>query len=264
MSATLLPGVLRPWPDPVVIGSRGYKTPDGEFQRVTRFLKVLGLGTDALVKWSANEERKACLEACANVFSEGVEGGPAEFAAAVEARIGPARQHQKILTKAAEIGTSIHEAIHQFLKGELGLPRGPQVALNDTATWALMAFEDWWRSAGLKAVRMEQPVWSPEDGYAGTIDLVAEHPDDGMGVVDFKSSKYIYDEHHLQVAAYMHAGRRHADLRWAKVVRVPKSTADPAFEVKDLGHMYDRVLTEDQLMAAYRAALTVYNLLVAK
>lgn len=258
--------VYAPWPDPasVAIGTRGYKTPAGNLQRVTKFLKVLGLGTDALVKWSANTERAAVLEAAGETFAAGGHDGPPEFIAAVEARIGPARQHQRLITKAGDIGTAAHELVAWTMKDMLGQAQGPRPVVGEASEWAFMAWEDWWKKSGLAPVRVEQPVWDVAEGYAGTIDLVAEHPTDGLGIIDLKTSKYIYDEHHLQVAAYMHAGRNYADLRWAKIVRVPKSTDDPAFEVRPLGQMYDRTLTEAQLMDCFRAAKTAYNLLVAK
>jgi len=254
-----------PWPDSasVVITSKSYKTPDGELARVTRPLKVLGLGTDPLIKWAANSERTAVLEAAGEAFAAGGHEGPQEFINAVEQRIGSARQHQRLIAQAADIGTAIHQAIHDFLKVELGLPSPPTTGLSDPALWAVMAFQDWWKQANLKPVRMEQVVWDAREGYAGTIDLVAEHPEEGMGVVDFKSSRFIYDEHHIQVAAYLHAGRNYADLRWARIVRVPKNTSDPAFEVRDLGQLYGRKVTEAQLMDCFRAALTVYKTLVA-
>ena len=107
-------------------------------------------------------------------------------------------------------------------------------------------------------------MWDSAEGYAGTIDIVAEHPANGLGVVDLKTSKGLYTDHHLQVAAYMHAGRNFADLKWAQIVRLPKNLEDPGFEVKPLGALYDRQLGQDQLYSVFKAALTVYKLLVQK
>lgn len=244
--------------------TRCYKTPIGHLPSVTTKLKVLGLGTNALVAWSANTERAAILEACAEVYAEGVDGGPADFAAAVEARIGHAKQHQKILTQAGEIGTSIHAAIQRRMAELMGQEVGPEPALSDQAQWAFMAFEDWWKASGLKPVRSEQPIYDETLRYAGTIDLIAEDPKLGLGIVDFKTSKYVYDEHHLQVAAYCHAARNWVDIRWAKIVRFPKNITDPQFEIVELGQMYDRKLTELQLIEAFCAASAAWDILLAK
>lgn len=252
------------WPDPatIPIGKQGYVTPDGTFSRVTSVLKVLGLSTEALVRWSAGVEREACLAAASEVYGgmgSSAWMSAAGFAKAVQDKIGPTRQHMRQMQKAAEIGSEIHAAIHNTLAGK------PVIEPScDQVTWALMSFDEWWTKSGLKAIRMEQPVWDKDLGYAGTIDIVAEHPANGLGIIDIKSSKGIYDDHHLQVAAYLHAGNNFAPLEWAQIVRLPKNTEDPKFEVKPLGALYDRQLTREQLMQAFTAALTAYKILIAK
>ena len=252
------------WPDPssVVIstGHKTYKTPDGIMHGTTRVIKVLGLSTEALVRWSANVERAAVLEAAETVLaqSRGMTT-PKDFTAAVEKAIGPAKQHQREMQKAGDIGTEIHQAISDFLR--IGtMPKGSR----DEVDWALMAFDEWWAKSKLKSIRTEQPVWDKALGYAGTIDLVAENQQGQLGVIDFKTSKGIYDDHHLQVAAYLHAGSNFAPLEWAQIVRLPKNVEDPKFEVKPLGAMYDRQLTRSQLMEAFAGALAAYKVLVAK
>jgi len=263
--------VATPWPDTstVTLGPKGYKTVDGLFPRVTQILKVLGTGTEGLIKWSANEERKACLEAAADVYQHFLTAREAlahrdAFSAAVESRLGPARQHQKLIGKAGDIGTAAHELVAWTLRGELGVPRGDKPEVGEKSLWAFMAWEDWWKGSRLKIVRVEQPVWDAELGYAGTVDAIVEHPDKGLGVLDLKTSKGIYDTHHLQVVAYLHACRRWANVAWAEIIRVPKTMDDPEFEVRPLGKLYDRVVTEDQLLESFRAALVLWRTLVQK
>ena len=253
-----------PWPGPVNIKGQKYLTPEGDFVRVTTALKAFGGSTEGLIKWSATEERKAVLEAAREVYAgDTVTNGPDEFAAAVEANLGQARSHQKQLAKAAEIGTSIHNAIEYRLKADIGQTVGQKPALSDQALWAFMAWEDWWNGAGLTPVRIEQPIWDPHVGFAGTIDLLAEGPD-GLELLDWKSSKGIYESHHMQVAAYGHAARRWAPIVRSRIVRVPKNVEDPLFEVRELGEMYGgRKMTEEQLFRAFCSALDLYNLLMA-
>ena len=190
------------WPTDkdVRVTSRGYETPDGLKPRVTTILKVLGLGTDALIRWSADLERDAVLEAAGDVYAHGEHGTPDEFVSAVRARVGPARQHQRKLSKAADIGSSIHNMIQWTLKGELGEKQGPKPQMPEEAAWAFMAWKAWWAGARLVPVRIEQPVWT--DRYAGTVDLIARAEDGALEVWDWKSGKGIYESYHLQVAAY--------------------------------------------------------------
>lgn len=254
---------LAVWPSPesVVISSNHavYQTPDGPMFGTTRVLKVLGLSTEPLIRWASGVEKSAALEACAGLWASAsaFQSGQ-DFAKAVEAAMGTARQHQKQMQKAAEIGTAVHAAVHDYLSGR------DLLDLQAPAYTAFKGFLSWWKESGLKAIRMEQPVWDKQDGYAGTIDLVAEHPEKGLGVIDFKTSKSVYDDHHLQVSAYLHASRNFADVKWAQIVRLPKTASDPGFEVKDLGSMYGRDLTPERLLEAFRGALAAYRVLVAR
>jgi hypothetical protein len=259
--------LLTGWPDAssATISSKGfrhYRTPDGNFPSVTTVLKTLGTGTEGLIKWSATEERKACLLAAAEVYAAGDADGPQAFADAVEAHLGAARSHQKILNKAGEIGTSIHEMIQWTLRTELGETAGPEPGLSDAALWGFMAWQDWWKASGLVPVRIEQPIWDPEIGYAGTIDLIAQGPN-GLELLDWKTGKGIYEAYHLQVAAYAYAARRWAEVGRCRIVRLPKVIGDPQFDVAELGDLYGGLrLEEPQLFAAFRCTLDLWNLLV--
>jgi hypothetical protein len=86
--------------------------------------------------------------------------------------------------------------------------------------------------------------------------------------MDLKSSKGIYLDQHLQLYAYLRAARRHADIRWAQIVRVPKKVDDPAFEVRDLGHHIayggsERMLSEPELDRAFSGAVAAFDVLMA-
>lgn len=251
------------WPNPATVPikgkgkSRRYLTPDGEFPGPTTILKVLGLSTEALIAWSANEEREAVLAAMVDVMARGHQPlGSLQLA--IRNELGKVRAHQRIFAKAAEIGTEAHQAIRATLLGE------PVNPLSVPAAIAWNAARDWWSTSGLKVIRTEQPVWDANLGYAGTIDYVAEHPEDGLGVLDLKTSAGIYPEHHLQVASYLRAGRNFADLRWGLILKVPK-TKDGEFEVRDLGEQAgpgSTDLTEEQLMTAFLAAFEAWKILV--
>mgnify|MGYP006274004467 CR=1 FL=1 len=261
-----------PSPDKVVTTAKGYVTPDGPFPRVTTILKVLGLGSEALIRWAADLERTAVLEAAEHVYAHGSHGGPEEFRAAVESQVGKERQHQRKLTKAADIGSSIHAMIQWTLKGELGENPGPKPFMPDEATWAFMAWKSWWAGSGLKPYRIEQPVWDRELGYAGTVDLIAHGPN-GLEVWDWKSGKGIYESYHLQTTAYIHACCNWEPVTGGGIVRVPKVIGDPDVEVKRIGDMtYDyrdrsgkrvqggRVVEHAELLEAFRSTKRLYDL----
>jgi hypothetical protein len=259
-------GFCKPEDAPIITKNRRrfYRTPDGDFPSVTTVNKVLGLAGEALIAWSANLERSACLEAATEVFANGDFDGPDGFRSAVEERIGTARQHQVALTKASDIGTVIHAMIQWQLRGEMGLPQGLEPTLPDACQWGYMAWQDWWKASGLKIIATEQPVWDKVHRYAGTIDAVCENEKGQIGVVDFKSSKGIYDEYHIQVAAYMHAARNFSPIEWGLIVRVPKVVTDASFETKPLGNLYKGTLSEKQLREAFFAARTLWGIMVER
>jgi hypothetical protein len=70
-------------------------------------------------------------------------------------------------------------------------------------------------------------VYSREHDYAGTLDVVGE-VDGQLAVVDWKTSKAVYDEMRLQAAAYAQAWAEMYDLRvpdrW--VIRLDKETGE--------------------------------------
>lgn len=258
------------WPSqsPVYVNHgrhRYYKIGDRELPGVTGVIKAsLGLAQEGLIGWAAKVEREAVLEAASEAWKREDILNAATFRLAVEALLGAAKAHQRLMDQAADLGTAAHDMIRWTLTQELGQEAGPKPKLTEPSLRAYSAWQEWWRQAGLKALRMEQPIYDLDWGYAGAIDLVAEHPRLGPGVVDVKTSKGVYAEHHIQVAAYMKAGRNFSDLNWGQIVRLPKTSGEDAFEVVPLGKLYDRTVTEEQLLAVFQAALVVFKTMVHK
>jgi hypothetical protein len=219
--------------------SRRYTTPDGNFDSVTSILSALS--KPALINWAANTERAACLEAAAALWESGeahAQPTRTAYLATLMERLGKQKAHQRELAKAAEIGSEIHARVEWALRKETGRPVGPEPHVSDPALWAFMAYEDWKKQAQLKPHAIEQVVWSATHRYAGTLDCHADVFLPGQGavqvVLDWKSSKGVYDEHRLQNVAYIRAlmelGLAVPPV-WGAVVRFPKVETDPAFEV---------------------------------
>jgi len=281
----MIPAVeLKSWPDPDSCthaydrsqsgdSHRYSRTPDGVFPGVTTVLKVLGLSKEGLIKWATNLEREAVLDQANEIYKRNRDRGPGEifdgdcFRGQVEAELVGSRAHQRALEKAGDIGTQVHNRIRWFLARECGVDRGPAPPMNDAASRAYVSFTDWWSEAGLKPIRVEQPLWDPMTGYAGTCDLIAD-TGTTLEVWDFKSGKGIYLEYHLQLMAYVHAARRWAPISGGGIVRLPKTEGevfDPQRDIERLGERkYDgRTFSEAQLLAAFTAALTAWSILCA-
>lgn len=113
-------------------------------------------------------------------------------------------------------GVAVHSAIEKILKGE-------KYIADQKIAPSLQAFEKWRKAQGVKITNptgdIEAKVYDFENGYAGTIDMVAE-VQGKRGVVDLKTGNGMRDEYSLQTAAYLNAYNKgvqkkfHADTRW--------------------------------------------------
>jgi hypothetical protein len=235
---------------------------DGTTARYPSVTTILGvLNKPALVNWAASQERQLVSAAAADLYAESIAHPQlprSMYLLALEQRLGKTKAHQKALTQAAEIGTACHSKIEWMLRRQLGQPVGPEPALVDAAEWAVMAFEDLAKEVQLTPHFIEQIVYSRTHGYAGTLDILATlntrallgvlerqgaiapelaawlmARETATAVVDIKSGRQIYGEAHLQNVAYqkalMEMGHGHAD--GGLIVRVPKLTTDPVFQV---------------------------------
>ncbi len=172
-----------------------------------------------------------------------------------------------LFAKAADIGTAAHQWVNWWLRGQLGESAGPEPGLTDASLWATMGFTEAWEKSGLRVVRTEQPVWCPKLGTAGTIDVIAEDVTGkfggGLGILDLKTSRGVYESHHVQVATYMEMGSRWAPMQWGAILRIPKNTDDPNTELHALGELYGgRRATQQQLVDVFRGALVIWENLV--
>ncbi len=234
-----------------------------------------GYPKPALVYWSANEERKLVSEASADLFEAFAQAivppvMPREaYLATLATRIGPAKAHQKLLAKAADIGSEAHRAIEWTLRTAIGAEAGPKPVISDPALWSVMAFEDWAKSVSLKPILLERTVYSKVHGFAGTLDILARV--NGVATeVSIKTGKSIYAEAHLQSAAYVTALVEMGYLPPAGgslIVRLPKNVEDPAFEVVPVppaAELLPTFLAVKQVWAFTYAQETAYRARTAK
>lgn len=260
-------GSTNVWPDPASCwhtslgeSTRGYVTPDGTFPGVTGVLKVLGIGSERLIAWNAKQEREAVLEAATDIYAEDEhDGSPQDFIDAVTKRLGDIKAGVRAMRKAADIGSEVHAAINAAIRRQMAAPAPEAPLTTDAARMGFNAFKGWWSAAGYKPIVTEQPVWSTALRAAGTVDLVVDSPD-GWVLVDFKTSRYVYESHHIQAAAYKRMVEERTDHRIvrAEIVKIPKDAADE-FKVVPLGKLYDRELSEAQLLASFEACVLLWE-----
>lgn len=207
-----------------------------DFPSVTHILSCLA--KPALINWAANLERELVMTASADLYEDAAAlRTPLSrdaYLTTLHTRLGQVKAHRRSNDKAKEIGSQAHKAIEVALRRALG-QTVPEPRIGNEALWAYMAFDDWARAHAVRPVAIEQAVWSTLHGYAGTMDLLA-HVDGELALVDFKTSKAIYEESFLQNVAYQVAIAEmgHGLPTKGYILRLPKNTDDPAFEVAEV------------------------------
>lgn len=99
----------------------------------------------------------------------------------------------------AAFGTRVHKEIEHFLEdGEVWVD-------NEEMFDCLQVFaSEFYGVHELKDFELEMHLFNQEFGYAGTCDYVGEFDGKKM-VLDWKTSKRVYDNYPLQIAAYLYA-----------------------------------------------------------
>jgi len=245
--------------------SRTYDIPGvGEVPSVTSILKALN--KPAIGPWMAKMEREACILTAWDIHQSRQNGSLASKEAFTDhftLRLGKEKAGLKKMNEAADLGSEAHKRIEWLIRQELQLEVGDEPPCRDEALWAVMAYEDWRKQVNMAPLLTEKVVYSKRYKYAGTMDLAAEIDTFPFGrvhaVIDFKSSSGIYPEMLLQNAAYTHAliemGEASAPV-FGAVVRLPKKTDDPKFQVRIIP-------SEDQkrLFRVFLAALDLHQFL---
>lgn len=123
------------------------------------------------------------------------------------------KQSHKIIETRQIIGTKIHKLIELTLKGETCDLSEYEEEIRE----GLCKFYEFQKHAKLKPEALEQRLWSNEHGYAGTADYIGYYTSPKKFLVrghkpkftkssfvigDWKTSKDIYPQYWLQIAAY--------------------------------------------------------------
>lgn len=169
----------------LVSGRRRFYAYGGRlFPSVTTILQAYP--KPALINWAAKVTAEYAVRERRQIWAI----AEADEAAAVEV-LKQARW--RITETAQRKGIDIHALI--ATGAEPGPEEEPYVS----------SFDRWAEEANLRVVAQEIPVVSVEYAYGGTVDIVGDVDGFGRLVLDVKTGSGVYDEHHLQVAAYMHA-----------------------------------------------------------
>jgi hypothetical protein len=111
-----------------------------------------------------------------------------------------------IMQKAGKEGTQVHKAIEILVEGgEISWMDDYGNARYSQIVWEMiLKFHDFWTTHKPKLISTEQFVFSDEDKYAGTADLVVEMGGETW-LLDIKTSNSVHKSFDLQLASYAKA-----------------------------------------------------------
>lgn len=165
--------------------------------------------------------------------------------------------HRKRLSKAADIGTKIHQWIQDYIELRLAKKPAPKMPVNKEMQKAIKGFFNWAKKHKVQLIASEQKIYSKKYKYAGTYDLEAM-VDGKRTIIDFKTSKAIYPEMFLQASAYLQAKEEETGKKFdggVAILRLSKATEDiEPFEVQQVG--YEQV---QKLIKVFVACLKIYE-----
>jgi|TARA_Y100000310_G_scaffold155147_1_gene154622 hypothetical protein len=152
---------------------------------------------------------------------------------------------------AIDLGRQVHEWCEQAILWKLGQAEIPSMPSNEEATNSINAFREWVKQNEVEWLAAEQRVYSRTHKYAGTVDAVARVNGE-FAVIDFKTSARIYEEYHLQVAAYAKCVESiyGEPVEGAYILRFDKESGD--FEASKSNHIDTDFLTFSGLLVGYR------------
>ena len=131
-----------------------------------------------------------------------------------------------VLKEAANIGTLAHYLVECDIKDEVPETSTYSAEQIEKANNALEGFKQWKRAYKPKFLGIELVLVDDELEVGGTADQIAKIG--GQVVVgDIKSSRFLYDEHIIQLGAYCHMYERmqpKAKIEYGYVLRLDKET----------------------------------------
>lgn len=185
---------------------------------VTQILRVIDK-SGPLTQWAAN--------ATSDYIRAAIRPGVRYDELQIEQITEQARRNFHTVSRSAKtVGQLAHEWIEAHLRASLYSTPALPLPVNEQARKAIQAASAW-IGEHFKPLGMEHRLYSREHDYAGTLDVVGE-VDGQLAVVDWKTSKALYEEMPLQAAAYAQAWAEMHDVRvpdrW--VIRLDKETGE--------------------------------------
>lgn len=165
-------------------------------------------------------------------------------------------EHILTSTRATDIGSIIHDWIERYIYALADGEELPPHPVNKEAQMGTKTFLTWIEKQNVQFLETERKVFSREHQYTGTMDALVRLESGEIELWDFKSSKRLYPEHGIQIAAYAHAYTEETGqvIDRLRVIRIPKDRdlVRPRISSKEFTNI-------GELFNVFNACLTVYR-----
>jgi len=105
--------------------------------------------------------------------------------------------------KAGEAGTLAHAMVEAFIRGsEPPQTDGIEPEMLAAAEMGFQNFLEWEQNTGIKIIHQEVELVSESHRFGGTLDAIGEDRQGRRCLVDWKTSKGVYADYLIQLAAY--------------------------------------------------------------
>lgn len=151
------------------------------------------------------------------------------------------KQHTIRKEAAATVGDKVHEYAEHFGEAKIAgkeLPNPDDFMLGEDEadkkiTNGIGAFLDWYNAHDVEFLQTERLVYSKENDYCGLCDVTLKI--DGKKVVgDYKTAKYVYNEHLYQLSGYWGAIEEEDKEKYDGGVILHFSKEDGTFKAVDV------------------------------
>ncbi|MEU1037683.1 hypothetical protein [Streptomyces sp. NPDC005907] len=228
-------------------GSRFYVDPDDGAIKVPGVTSVGGmLPKDYLTYWAAKEAAEAAVKNW-DIVSELCKRDPK---GAVDYLKGA---HRRTSGAASDLGSAAHDLFERLARGESVNLRHVHVDVKPHVRW----FTEFLQEVQPEFLYLEETVWSDTHQYAGSFDAIAKIDGETV-IVDWKTSKAIYDSVALQLSAYRYADRIIL-AEDGSSVPVPKMAGGAALHVRPEGWALHPVKCDEEVFATFKHLRGVFN-----
>ncbi|MFD4699777.1 hypothetical protein [Streptomyces niveus] len=228
-------------------GSRFYIDPEDAHRKVPGVTSVVGmLPKDFLTFWAAKEAAEAAVTNW-DIVSQLIKRDPQ---GAIDYLKGAHRRKSKA---ASDLGSSAHDIFERQARGDVINLRHVHQDIKPHVRY----FDEFLQEIQPEFLHLEETVWSDEHLYAGSFDAIARI-DGEVVVLDWKTSKAVYDSVALQLSAYRYADRIILN-ETGETVAVPEMTGGAVLHVRPEGWSFVPVECGPRVFDAFKALRQVFD-----